>query len=82
MYAKLAARPVVIVLLDSVGKYTRLVDAARIREWLEPGYIVPTGLVRADAAKPRTAVAKKPVAKASTSASTPRASARFKPSAR
>jgi D-alanyl-D-alanine endopeptidase (penicillin-binding protein 7) len=81
MYAKLAARPVVIVLLDSVGKYTRLVDAARIREWLEPGYNVPTGLVRAEAAKPRAA-AKRPVAKARTSATTPRASARFKPAAR
>lgn len=82
MYAKLAARPVVIVLLDSVGKYTRLVDAARIREWLEPGYIVPTGLVRADAAKPRAAVAKKSSAKVRTSAATPRTSAQFKTSAR
>ena len=81
MYAKLAARPVVIVLLDSVGKYTRLVDAARIREWLEPGYNVPTGLVRADAAKPRAA-AKKPVATARRSATLPRASAQFKAAAR
>jgi len=81
MYAKLAARPVVIVLLDSVGKYTRLVDAARIREWLEPGYNAPTGLVRAEAARPRAA-AKKPVAVARKTTATPRASAQFKPAAR
>jgi D-alanyl-D-alanine endopeptidase (penicillin-binding protein 7) len=81
MYAKLATRPVVIVLLDSVGKYTRLVDAARIREWLEPGYSVPTGLVRADAVKVR-AVAKKPVAKVRAPSAAPRARAQFKPSGR
>jgi D-alanyl-D-alanine endopeptidase (penicillin-binding protein 7) len=28
-------RPVVIVLLDSFGKYTRVADARRIRKWLE-----------------------------------------------
>jgi D-alanyl-D-alanine carboxypeptidase len=71
----------VIVLLDSVGKYTRLVDAARIREWLEPGYSVPTGLVRADAVKVR-AVAKKPVAKVRAPSAAPRARAQFKPSGR
>lgn len=30
-------RPVVIVLLDSFGKYTRVADARRIRRWLEAG---------------------------------------------
>src|SRR6185295_6836989 len=35
MQAKLAGRAVVIVLLDSWGKYTRIADAARIRKWLE-----------------------------------------------
>jgi D-alanyl-D-alanine endopeptidase (penicillin-binding protein 7) len=35
MQAKLAGRGVVIVLLDSWGKYTRIADAARIRKWLE-----------------------------------------------
>ncbi|MGA8053290.1 MAG: D-alanyl-D-alanine endopeptidase [Burkholderiales bacterium] len=48
MYAKLAARPVIIVLLDSVGKYARLADAARIRDWLDPGYDVPEMLTRAE----------------------------------
>ena len=35
MQATLAGRAVVIVLLDSWGKYTRTADAARIRQWLE-----------------------------------------------
>ena len=35
MQAKIAARPVVIVLLDSWGKYTRTADANRIKKWLE-----------------------------------------------
>ncbi len=35
MQAMLANRPVFIVLLDSWGKYTRLGDALRIRQWLE-----------------------------------------------
>jgi len=35
MQAQLAERPVVIVLLDSWGKYTRLGDAQRIKQWME-----------------------------------------------
>jgi len=35
MQAKIAAHSVVIVLLDSWGKYTRLGDANRIKRWLE-----------------------------------------------
>ena len=35
MQAEIAARQVVIVLLDSWGKYTRLGDANRIRKWME-----------------------------------------------
>lgn len=38
MQARLADRPVLIVLLDSWGKYTRLGDAQRIKQWMEgPG---------------------------------------------
>ena len=55
MQAKLAGRAVVIVLLDSWGKYTRIADAARIRKWLEV----------ADASE----VVRKPAARASTRAS-------------
>jgi D-alanyl-D-alanine endopeptidase (penicillin-binding protein 7) len=35
MQARIAAKPVVIVLLDSVGKYTRIGDAQRIKRWIE-----------------------------------------------
>ncbi|MBI3131054.1 MAG: serine hydrolase [Acidobacteria bacterium] len=35
MQTNLAGRALVIILLDSWGKYTRLGDAARIRQWLE-----------------------------------------------
>jgi D-alanyl-D-alanine endopeptidase (penicillin-binding protein 7) len=41
MQARLAARSVIIVLLDSFGTFTRIADAARIRAWLEPGYALP-----------------------------------------
>lgn len=35
MQAMLANRPVVIILLDSLGKYSRLGDANRIKQWME-----------------------------------------------
>ncbi len=42
MHAMIANQPVVIVLLDSWGRLTRVADANRIRKWLErnPGKIV------------------------------------------
>ncbi len=41
MQAKLAEKNVMIVLLDSWGKYTRIGDANRIRKWLESGLLKP-----------------------------------------
>jgi D-alanyl-D-alanine endopeptidase (penicillin-binding protein 7) len=35
MQAELAARPVLIVLMDSWGKFSRIGDAQRIKDWLE-----------------------------------------------
>jgi len=35
MQAKLAGQPVIIVLLDSDGKFTRIGDANRVRKWVE-----------------------------------------------
>jgi len=35
MQARIAAKPVVIVLLDSMGKYTRIADAQRVKRWVE-----------------------------------------------
>jgi D-alanyl-D-alanine endopeptidase (penicillin-binding protein 7) len=35
MQARISATPIVIVLLDSWGKYTRIADANRIKKWVE-----------------------------------------------
>ena len=35
MSTRIEGRPVVIVLLNSFGKYTRVADARRIRKWME-----------------------------------------------
>jgi D-alanyl-D-alanine endopeptidase (penicillin-binding protein 7) len=35
MHMRVASRELVVVLLDSWGKYTRIADARRIRQWLE-----------------------------------------------
>ena len=37
MLANIASKPFVIVLLDSLGKYTRIADAQRVKHWLETG---------------------------------------------
>jgi D-alanyl-D-alanine endopeptidase (penicillin-binding protein 7) len=41
MQARIASRPVIIVLLDSWGKYTRIADANRIKKWLESSQVIP-----------------------------------------
>ena len=41
MFATIASRPVVIVLLDSLGRYTRVADAIRVKYWLETGETMP-----------------------------------------
>jgi D-alanyl-D-alanine endopeptidase (penicillin-binding protein 7) len=62
MQATVATRSLIIVLLDSVGKYTRIGDANRIRQWLEPGFLAPAE-PRSAAARPKT-VAKAQVQRA------------------
>ena len=37
MQAQIAGKPLIIVLLNSTGKYSRIGDANRIRKWLESG---------------------------------------------
>ena len=37
MLVNIASKPMVIVLLDSIGKYTRIADAQRVKHWLETG---------------------------------------------
>src|SRR5437773_4114041 len=41
MLATVASRPVVIVLLDSYGRLTRVGDANRVKHWLETGESLP-----------------------------------------
>lgn len=38
MQATIAAKPYIIVLLDAVGRYTRIADANRIKRWIEVRY--------------------------------------------
>lgn len=46
MQARVADKPVVIVLLDSAGKLTRVGDANRIKRWMEYTHTTPKGGVR------------------------------------
>jgi D-alanyl-D-alanine endopeptidase (penicillin-binding protein 7) len=50
MLVQIASKPVVIVLLDSVGKYTRLGDANRVKYWLETGKSQPVARAALSAA--------------------------------
>jgi len=42
MLVNIASRPIVIVLLDSYGRLTRIGDANRVKYWLETGQTLPT----------------------------------------
>jgi D-alanyl-D-alanine endopeptidase (penicillin-binding protein 7) len=42
MQARIATKPVVIVLLDSWGKYTRIADANRVKKWVEAQFARPS----------------------------------------
>jgi D-alanyl-D-alanine endopeptidase (penicillin-binding protein 7) len=44
MQAEIAGQPMIIVLLDSWGKYSRIGDAQRIRKWIESNNIMTTGV--------------------------------------
>ncbi len=44
MQASLAGRKLIMVLLDSTGKYSRIGDAERIRKWLTNTGLTPAGL--------------------------------------
>ena len=48
MLTNIASKPVVIVLLDSLGKYTRVADAQRIKHWLETGESAPVSSLMAE----------------------------------
>ena len=64
MMANIATRPVVIVLLDSVGKYTRLGDAERVKHWIETGDTLPLVALTRTVSPPRSAAKAKSIARA------------------
>jgi D-alanyl-D-alanine endopeptidase (penicillin-binding protein 7) len=47
MLATIASKPMVIVLLDSFGKFTRVADAQRVKHWLETGESLPATAFKA-----------------------------------
>jgi D-alanyl-D-alanine endopeptidase (penicillin-binding protein 7) len=47
MLANIASKPMVIVLLDSFGKFTRVADAQRVKHWLETGESLPAATFKA-----------------------------------
>jgi serine-type D-Ala-D-Ala endopeptidase (penicillin-binding protein 7) len=53
MLANIASRPVVIVLLDSYGRLTRIGDANRVKYWLETGEAQPSAVATKPSAKPK-----------------------------
>jgi D-alanyl-D-alanine endopeptidase (penicillin-binding protein 7) len=56
MLANIASRPVVIVLLDSYGKLTRVGDANRVKYWLETGESMPEAVASKPPPKARHGV--------------------------
>ncbi len=61
MLATIASRPLVIVLLDSYGKYSRLGDAQRVKHWVETGEalaLAPSGGRHKGVFPPRAKVTK------------------------
>ena len=46
MLVTIASKPMVIVLLDSIGKLARVADAQRVKHWLETGETLPPTVIR------------------------------------
>lgn len=65
MLAQIAQRPVVLVLLDSVGKFSRIGDAQRVKTWIETGEVlaIPKPQAARKGAKPGKNKAGKAVSK-------------------
>lgn len=47
MQAQMAGRKLIMVLLDSAGKYSRIADAERIRKWVTTNHTAPAPVARA-----------------------------------
>jgi len=72
MLATIASKPMVIVLLDSIGTFTRVADAQRVKHWLETGESLPATMFRqvAQRSQAKAATTAKAPAKASAKATT------------
>ena len=42
MQAKIDGRAIIMVFLDSAGKFSRIADAERVRRWVENGHMMHT----------------------------------------
>ena len=49
MQAQMAGRKLIMVLLDSAGKYSRIADAERIRKWVTTNHTAPAATAAAAA---------------------------------
>ena len=58
MLATIASKPMVIVLLDSIGRFARLGDAQRVKYWLETGESMPAPVAKRAVQKPRAKAGK------------------------
>ncbi len=72
MLANIASRPVVIVLLDSIGKLARVTDAQRVKYWLETGEAAPASMFRPAVHKTRGKATGKAAPKATAKAASTR----------
>lgn len=79
MLANIASKPVVIVLLDSIGKLTRVADAQRVKHWLETGESLPATVLRRAVHKTSGKTTGKAATKVSAKAPAKRAQGRINP---
>ncbi len=68
MQTQLAGRKLIMVLLDSAGKYSRIGDAERIRKWLASAPFVPSAVAAPVTPAPSFATLSAPASNASASA--------------
>ena len=53
MQAKMAGRQLIMVFLDSAGKYTRIADAERVRRWVNETLAAPDAVTAHSEPRPR-----------------------------
>lgn len=76
MLANIASKPMVIVLLDSVGKLTRVADAQRVKHWIETGESAPASMFREVVQRSSSKTAKAPAKSTAKAKAAPKASSK------